>query len=73
MMEDLRACLEDEMNRVLDPVETKLLRSLYGIDGEGSSFEREAVETGLSKDYIRKLKNQALEKLRDSKRLNSLR
>lgn len=73
MMEDLRTCLEDEMNRVLDPVETKLLRSLYGIDGEGSSFEREAVETGLSKDYIRKLKNQALEKLRDSKRLNSLR
>jgi len=54
-------------------MENKLLRSLYGLDGEGCSFEEEAANTGLSKDWVRKIKNQAMEKLRDSKRLNILR
>ena len=72
-MEDMRAGLEAEMSRVLTPIENRLLRSLYGLDGDGSSFEEEAANTGMSKDWIRKIKNQAIEKLRDSKRLNVLR
>jgi len=73
LMEDMRSGLEVEMERVLSPVENRLLRSLYGLDGEGCSFEEEAANTGMSKDRIRKIKNQAIEKLRDSKRLNVLR
>jgi RNA polymerase primary sigma factor len=73
IMEDMRDGLVAEMNRVLTPIENKLLRSLYGLDGDGSSFEEEAANTGMSKDWIRKIKNQAIEKLRDSKRLNVLR
>ena len=73
LMEDIRTGLEAEMERVLSPVENRLLRSLYGLDGEGCSFEEEAANTGMSKDWIRKMKNQAIEKLRDSKRLNILR
>lgn len=73
IMEDMRLGLEDEMRRVLTPVENSLLRSLYGIDGEGSSFEEEAANTGMSKEWVRKLKNQAIEKLRDSNRLGILR
>ena len=73
LMEDIRTGLESEMERVLSPVENRLLRSLYGLDGEGCSFEEEAANTGMSKDWIRKMKNQAIEKLRDSKRLNILR
>lgn len=73
IMEDMRTGLEAEMSRVLTPIENRLLRSLYGLDGNGSSFEEEAANTGMSKDWIRKIKNQAIEKLRDSKRLNVLR
>ena len=73
IMEDMRTGLEAEMSRVLTPIENRLLRSLYGLDGDGSSFEEEAANTGMSKDWIRKIKNQAIEKLRDSKRLNVLR
>lgn len=73
IMEDMRTGLEAEMSRVLTPIENRLLRSLYGLDGDGSSFEEEAANTGMSKDWIRKIKNQTIEKLRDSKRLNVLR
>ena len=73
IMEDMLVGLDAEMKRVLTPMENKLLRSLYGLDGEGCSFEEEAANTGLSKDWVRKMKNQAMEKLRDSKRLNILR
>lgn len=73
IMEDMRTGLEAELSRVLTPFENRLLRSLYGIDGNGSSFEEEAANTGMSKDWVRKIKKQAIEKLRDSKRLNALR
>ncbi len=73
IMEEMKDGLEAEMNRVLTPVENRLLRSLYGLDGDGCSFEEEAANTGMSKDWIRKIKNQAIEKLRDSKRLSVLR
>lgn len=73
IMEDMRTGLEAEMSRVLTPIENRLLRSLYGLDGDGCSFEEEAANTGMSKDWVRKIKNQAIEKLRDSKRLNVLR
>lgn len=73
ILEEMKDGLEAEMKRVLNPIENRLLRSLYGLDGDGSSFEKEAANTGMSKDWVRKIKNQAIEKLRDSKRLNVLR
>lgn len=73
ILEDMKAGLELEMTRTLTPVENSLLRALYGIDGNGSSFEEEAANTGTSKDWVRRLKNQAMEKMRDNRRLNVLR
>jgi RNA polymerase sigma factor (sigma-70 family) len=71
--EELRNGLDEELKRVLAPTENRLIRSLYGLDGEGSSFEDEAANTGMSKDWVRKVKSQAIEKLRDSNRLGVLR
>lgn len=72
ILESIRNHLEDEMTRVLTPVENNLLRSLYGLDGVETSFETEAAYSGKSKDWIRRIKNRAIDKLRDSKRLNEL-
>lgn len=73
ILEDMRAGLDIEMSRVLNPVENRLLRALYGLDGDGSSFDEEAANTGTSKEWVRRTKNQAIEKLRDSNRLGVLR
>lgn len=73
VMESIRNHLEDEMKRVLNPIENNLLHSLYGIDCDETSFEQEAEYVGSSKECIRRLKNRAIEKLRDSSNLAILR
>ena len=66
----LRNRLDSEFRTVLEPSEAKLLRSLYGIDGEEYSLDDVAAETGSDKEWVRRAKARALDKLRDSKGLS---
>jgi len=65
--------LESEMKSSLSPDECKLLRHLYGIDREESSLEDVAMETGNSKDWVRRAKAKALAKLREARGLEDFR
>lgn len=65
--------LESEMKCSLSPDECKLLRHLYGIDREESSLDDVAMETGNSKDWVRRAKAKALAKLRESHGLDDFR
>ena len=65
--------LESEMKSSLSPDECKLLRHLYGIDREESSLEDVAMETGNSKDWVRRAKAKALAKLREARGLDDFR
>lgn len=65
-----RRRLDSEMKTTLTAEESKLLRHLYGLDGEESSLDDVAAETGSSKDWVRRAKAKALAKLRESHRLD---
>lgn len=69
----VRQQLDAELKTMLTPDESALIRHLYGLDGEEYSLDDVAAETGSSKDWARRVKTRAIEKLRDSTRLNRLR
>lgn len=69
----VRQQLEHELKTQLTPEESTLIRHLYGLGGEEYSLDDVAAETGSSKDWARRVKTRALEKLRDGSRLNRLR
>jgi DNA-directed RNA polymerase sigma subunit (sigma70/sigma32) len=58
------------MNSVLTLEESKLLRQMYGLDGEETSLDDAAAEIGSSKDWARRAKAKALAKLRESHALD---
>lgn len=62
----LRERIDSEMKCTLTLEESKLLRHLYGLDGEESSLDDVAAETGNSKDWVRRAKSRALAKLREA-------
>lgn len=62
----LRERIDSEMKCTLTIEESKLLRHLYGLDGEESSLDDVAAETGNSKDWVRRAKSRALAKLREA-------
>lgn len=66
----LREKLDREMGSSLTLEESKLLRYLYGLDGEGTSLDDAAAEIGSSKDWARRAKAKALAKLRESHALD---
>ena len=65
-LELLKERLDSEMKCTLSSNEVKLLKTLYGIDGEESSLGDVANELGTSKDWVRKAKAKAIAKLRAS-------
>ena len=66
----LKEAIDKEMDRSLTIEESKLLRRLYGLDGECTSLDDAAAEIGSSKDWARRAKARALAKLRDSRAIN---
>ena len=66
----LREKLDEQMNSVLTLEESKLLRHMYGLDGEETSLDDAAAEIGSSKDWARRAKAKALAKLRESHALD---
>ena len=68
--EMLRRKLDEQMNSVLTLEESKLLRHMYGLDGEETSLDDAAAEIGSSKDWARRAKSKALAKLRESHALD---
>ena len=66
----LRGKLDEQMNSVLTLEESKLLRLLYGLDGERISLDDAAAEIGSSKDWARRAKAKALAKLRGTHALD---
>ena len=68
--EMLREKLDEQMGSVLTLEESKLLRHLYGLDGEETSLDDAAAEIGSSKDWARRAKARALAKLRESHSLD---
>lgn len=65
-IELLRDRLDTEMKHVLTPEESRLLRHMYGLDGEETSLDDAAAEMGSSKDWARRTKSKALAKLREA-------
>ena len=65
-MELLRERVNSELKVTLTPDERKLLRCMFGLDGEESSLEEAAVEFGTSKEWARHTKAKALAKLREA-------
>jgi len=66
----LKEKLDEQMNAVLTLEESKLLRHMYGLDGEETSLDDAAAELGTSKDWARRAKAKALSKLRESHALD---
>ena len=62
----LREKLDEQLDGTLTLEESKLLRHLYGLDGEETSLDDAAAEIGSSKDWARRAKARALAKLRES-------
>lgn len=68
----IRKRLDEVMESTLSPDENKLLRNLYGLDGEESNLTDVATELSASKEWIRRAKNKALAKLRNGQKLDDL-
>ncbi|MBQ0063400.1 MAG: RNA polymerase sigma factor RpoD/SigA [Prevotella sp.] len=59
--------LADEIDRVLDTLndrEQKILRAIYGLDGEEMTFDEIAGIYGLTRERVRQIKDKAIKKLR---------
>lgn len=69
-LELLREKLDHEMKHTLTLEESRLLRHMYGLDGEETSLDDAAAELGSSKDWARRAKAKALAKLRESGKLD---
>ena len=65
-MELLHDKIDQEIRCELSVEESSLVRHLYGLDREETSLDGVAADTGSSKDWLRKVKTRALEKLRNA-------
>lgn len=67
---ELKVILSDELINRLKPLEKYIILSTFGFDGSIRKLSDLAAELGVSRQYIYKIKDQALEKLKKSECLN---
>jgi RNA polymerase primary sigma factor len=64
--ESLRTELDIVLNKILNAREIKIIKDLYGLDGQEKTFEEISLELGLTRERVRQIHEKAIIKIKNS-------